>query len=273
MIIIGERRHEKDKSGTEARVTAPPKTEPVPLEAEFVEPSVRQRIGLITLATAEAAERDFSAMLPDGVMFHTARVLNENPVTLENLRGHRGLIATAIQQLLPGMKLDAVCYDCTSGTVAIGYDAIAAEVHRVRPGVPVVTPVTAAVDALAKLDARRISVLTPYPEEVNIAVGSYFAGRGFEVINIASFLIESDIDMARLAPSSIRRAALAVCAPEADALFISCTAIRAVEVLEEIEAALGKPVVSSIQAEFWQSLRFAGNEQPVEGFGRLLREH
>jgi maleate isomerase len=248
-------------------------TEPVTIEAEFRDPGILHRIGLIELATGETTERDFQAMLPEGAMFYTARLLNENPVTAENLRGHLPRIALAAEQLLPGVELDVVCYDCTSGTVANGYEAIAAEVHRARPGVPVVTPITAALAAFEKLGVERISVLTPYTAEVTGAVAGYLDDNGVEVLNAASFMIESDIEMARLAPRSIRDAAVAACAEEADAIFISCTALRAAEVLDEIEAALGKPAVSSIQAEFWQSIRLAGHEDPIEGFGRLLRDH
>jgi maleate isomerase len=79
--------------------------------------------------------------------------------------------------------------------------------------------------------------------------------------------------MARLTPASIRRAAIDTCDADADALFISCTALRAVEVLDEIEAVLEKPVISSIQAEFWQSIRLAGYEEPIDGFGSLMRAH
>ncbi|MFT3863815.1 MAG: aspartate/glutamate racemase family protein [Solirubrobacterales bacterium] len=250
-----------------------PKTEAVTTELEFADPGIRHRIGLIELATAETTERDFHALLPEGALFHTTRVLNANPVTLENLRAHRDLIATAAGQLVPGVPLDVVCYDCTAGTVASGYEAIAAEVHKALPGVPVVTPVTAGLAAFEALGVKNISLLTPYEEEVNAAVGSYLSDHGLNVLNISSFLIESDIDMARVTPESIRRAAVAACAPEADGLFISCTALRAVEVIDEIEEEIGKPVVSSVQAQFWQCLRIAGFEEPLEGHGTLLRAH
>jgi maleate isomerase len=253
-------------------VRAIPETKALSTTAEFADTGVRHRIGLIELATGETAERDFHAMLPDGAMFYTARVMNENPVTLENLRGHLAGLAEATDQLLPGVELDVVCYDCTSGTVANGYEAIAAEIRRSRPGVPVVTPITAALTAFEKLGVERVSVLTPYQQPVSSAMARYLEDHGVEVLSLSSFLIDSDIDMARLTPASIRSAAIEVCAPEADALFISCTALRAVEVLDEIEAALGKPVISSIQAEFWQSIRTAGYEQPIDGFGSLLRD-
>ena len=58
--------------------------------------------------------------------------------------------------------------------------------------------------------------------------------------------------------------------PEADGLFVSCTDFRAAQVIDEIEAKIGKPVVTSNQASFWQSVRKAGYEKPLSGFGRLL---
>jgi maleate isomerase len=242
------------------------------LKAEFEGPRTRYRIGLITLATDEATEPDFHLMLPAEAAFFTARILNENPVTEATLRGHLPQIRAAAAQLLPGAPLDVVVYDCTSGTVANGYEAIAAEVQAVRSDVPVVTPITAAVAGLEQLEAARISVLTPYTSDVGDVVGDYLEDNGLTVLSVANFSIESDLEMARLSRASIRDAAIATCAPDADALFISCTAIRAVEVIEEIEQALGKPVISSIQAEFWQSLRLAGYAAPIEGFGALLRD-
>jgi maleate isomerase len=242
------------------------------VKAEFSGPRTRYRIGLITLATDETTESDFQLMLPADVAFFTARLLNENPVTEETLRGHLPQIRTAAAQLLPGAPLDVVIYDCTSGTVANGYEAIAAEVHAVRGDVQVVTPITAALAGLEQLGAKRISVLTPYTPDVGDTVAGYLDDNGQTVVNVANFSIESDLEMARLSPASIRDAAIATCAQDADALFISCTAIRAVEVIEEIEQTLGKPVISSIQAEFWQSLRLAGYMAPIEGFGTLLRD-
>ena len=61
--------------------------------------------------------------------------------------------------------------------------------------------------------------------------------------------------------------------PEADLLFISCTALRASLVLDQIEQSLGKPVLSSNQVLAWHSLQLVGYPQPISGFGRLLAEH
>ncbi|MDX6330283.1 MAG: maleate isomerase, partial [Streptomycetaceae bacterium] len=57
---------------------------------------------------------------------------------------------------------------------------------------------------------------------------------------------------------------------EAEGYFLSCTALRSAEIIEELEAELGKPVVTSNQAMVWHALRTGGVADPVPGYGRLL---
>lgn len=231
----------------------------------------RHRIGLIALSTDMATERDFQHMLPDDVMFSTARVISANPVTDENLRKIGPHLAQAAALLLPDMRLDVIAYSCTSGSVALGYDEVAAQIHQGRPDVPVVTPITSAIAGMKMLGVARISLLTPYIDSVNQSMRRFLEAHGISVLNIGAFCLESDVDMAELAPQAIHEAALETCRDDADALFISCTAIRAVEIIERTEQALGKPVLSAIQTLFWQSLRESGYSEPVGGFGSLLR--
>jgi maleate isomerase len=230
------------------------------------------RIGLICLMTDLATERDFHRMLPDeGVMFYTARVRNVNPVTVENLRMMGPHLSEAASQLLPDFRIDAVAYSCTSATVALGYDEVRAQIHAGRPTVPVVTPITAAVAAARSLGMKRLSMLTPYVDSVSEPIRAYLEHNGIEVLNVASFGLESDVDMARIPPDAIHAAALEACHDDADGLFISCTALRAVEVIDALERTLKKPVISSVQCLFWQSLREAGYRKFIDGFGKLLR--
>jgi maleate isomerase len=59
----------------------------------------------------------------------------------------------------------------------------------------------------------------------------------------------------------------------ADAYFLSCAQIKSPEIVEELENELGKPVITSNTAAFWQSLRLSGVEDRIHGFGRLLSQH
>ena len=231
------------------------------------------RIGVITLATDINIEQDLRRIYPASVEAFTSRVRNYNPLTIENLRRMEPGISAAADCILPGTQLDAMIYACTSGTVAIGVDRITELVHQSCPGVPVTNPVTAAFSAFETLEAKRISILTPYTEAVNKEVATFFSENGYEVLNIAGFGFEDDTAMTFIDPQDIATAAQEVCDPEADLLFISCTALRASLVLDQIEQSLGKPVLSSNQVLAWHSMQLVGYPQPISGFGRLLAEH
>jgi len=228
------------------------------------------RIGVVALATDFNIEEDLRRMYPDTVTAFTSRVRNTNPLTIENLRRMAPGITDTADTILPGTKMDAIIYACTSGTVAIGIDRITELVQKARPGVPVTNPVTAALKAFEHFKARKISILTPYTEAVNEDVAALFAEMGVEVLSISGFGFEDDTAMTYITPQDIKEAALSCCHADADLLFISCTALRASLILDEIEEQLDKPVVSSNQALAWHSLQLAGYQKPVSGFGRLL---
>ena len=170
------------------------------------------------------------------------------------------------------MRLNVIGYCCTSGTVALGYEEVASQIRKGRPEVPIVTPITSAIEAMEKLGIRKISLLTPYVDSVNQAMRKFLEQRGITVLNIGSFCIENGTLSAELPPDAIFEAALEVCRPEADGLFIACAAIRAVEIIERAEQELGKPVLSAIQTLFWQCLRESGYTGSVENYGCLLKD-
>jgi len=231
------------------------------------------RIGIITLATDFNIEQDLRRIYPDGVEMFTSRVRNYNPLTIENLRAMAPGISAAADAILPGTPLDVIVYACTSGTVAIGNERVTRLIHATRPGALVTNPVTAAFAAFAEFKAKRISVLTPYTEAVNKDMARVFSGSGCTVSNIAGFGFEDDTAMTFISPQDIEDAAIEICDPDADLLFISCTALRSAQVVERIEQRLGKPVITSNQALAWHSLSLLNYPKPVSGYGQLLSCH
>ncbi len=232
----------------------------------------RYRIGLIALATDHATERDFTNMRPsDDVAVFVSRVHNENPCTPHNLRRMAPRLTEAAALILPHSRLDVIAYSCTSGTVTIGHEAVAERFRAAHPEAACVTPVSAALAAFESFAARRVAVLTPYLDEVNGPLRDCLEQHGVQVVAMSSFGIADDNDMARLPPRVIRDAAVEADHPDAEALFVSSTAVRAAEVAAAVEQRLGKPVVTSIQALFWRSLRLAGCSASVDGYGRLLQ--
>jgi maleate isomerase len=238
-------------------------------ELEFDAPGRPVRLGLIALATDLTIERDARRLLPqDDVALHVTRVPFANPTTPENLRAMAPKLADAAALLLPEIPLAAICYGCTSASVAIGDAEVARYIGQARPGVPVVTPILAAAQAFRALGAARISVLTPYLPETTAPMLDYFDAAGIAVARCSCLGLPDDRDMARLSARTILAAARDADTPEAEALFLSCTALPAVPLIAALEAELGKPVITSNQASFWAMLRLAGLPVPAD-FGRI----
>tara|TARA_Y100000294_G_scaffold52264_1_gene49247 strand:- start:48 stop:260 length:213 start_codon:yes stop_codon:yes gene_type:complete len=59
---------------------------------------------------------------------------------------------------------------------------------------------------------------------------------------------------------------------DAEAVFISCTALRAVEVLDQIEKRISKCVISSNQAIIWDCLRSVNINNTINGYGKLFSD-
>ena len=93
------------------------------------------------------------------------------------------------------------------------------------------------------------------------------------MLDISGLNIEQDSDMVRVAPDFIAAFAAGLDRPDAEAVFISCGALRSLEIVEQLEQALGKPVIVSNQAMIWDTLRLAGIEDRIDGYGRLLRDY
>jgi maleate isomerase len=161
-------------------------------------------------------------------------------------------------------------YSCTSASVVIGDAEIETAVKAAKPTAAVVTPTAAAVSGLRAFGAKRISVLTPYTLETSRSMADYFEGLGFDIARFTCLGLTDDREMARISPDEIVAFAKEATAPDSDALFISCTAVRAAGVAARIEAAIGKPVVTSNLATAWACLRLCGDDTARPELGRLM---
>ena len=247
--------------------------ESIPIKYKFTpdEGPGKYRIGLIVLSNDYTTEQDFINARPNSdTAIFVSRVPNSNDCNLDTLPKMAPHITTATKLIVPEGHLDAIAYACTSGTVCMGYDTICSKIHTVRPNVPVITPITASLNAFSSFKVRKISVLTPYENNVNAAIAKYLEEAGIQINAFSSFHISDNEVMAALPPDAIFNAAIEANRADSEALFISCTAIRAMEVAESIEREIKKPVITANQAMIWQALRVAGYKKPVEGFGKIL---
>jgi maleate isomerase len=235
----------------------------------------RARLGLIVLASDHTIEAEFHRALAElpGVAAYAARIRNSPTITPETLAAMAAEITATTELILPGSSLDVIAYGCTSASMVIGEAEVAGRIRHARPDARTTNPVTAARAAMAALGLRRIALLTPYIDRINQAMRAYFEGCGLAVAAMGSFGEGDDNRVARVAPESIRQAVLELGGiAGVDGVFVSCTALRLLHLIEELEATLGKPVTSSNQALLWHSLRLAGVEDALPGYGRLLHQ-
>lgn len=233
----------------------------------------RAKIGYVLLATEQTVQDDVMKLRPDGVGIHFARAAIPDLITNETLAAQAELLADCAACLLPDGSLDVVCYGCTSGSLVIGEERVFAELNKGAPQAKATSLITGVIRALRTLGAKRIVVGTPYLDEVNTAEKLYLEQAGFDVLDIQGFNLEKDSDMVRVTPDFIREFALSLDRPDADAIFISCSALRTLDVVGDIEAQAGKPAIASNQAMIWDTLRLAGIDDRFDGYGRLLSDY
>jgi len=231
------------------------------------------RIGLVQLATDFTLERDWHQLTGKDVELYTARMFSEPEMSLESLPVLQNHIAAAVELLVPGKDLDVMAFGCTSASMLIGEKGVAAQFARSRPGVPCTNPWTAAKAALKHLGAKNIAVLTPYCSEINFALYQGLEEAGFDVSAFGTFNLHQDIDVPNIPPVTLSSSIQSLLSgAHADAVFLSCTNLRALEIVDELEQRFKLPIVSSNQALYWHALRMAGSDLSVSGFGRLLSE-
>ncbi len=230
----------------------------------------RARIGLIVPSSNTTMEPELYRMAPNGVSIHTSRIpLRE--VTVESLLEMEKHTLRASQELADA-DVDLILYGCTSGSLVggPGFDKAIASKIQEAVGKPAVATATAVIEALETLGIRRVAVATPYIEEINIAEKRFLEAHGVEVVVIRGMGVKRNTDIGRISPHEVYRFARSVYREGVDGVFISCTNLRTIEVIEPLERDLGVPVVTSNQASMWASLRRLGIRERIEGFGRLL---
>ena len=239
---------------------------------ELEKPDLLPRLGAVLLASDLTTEADFSYLFAaDAVRLHYSRVANINPTTPENLIRMAPRLTAATDLLVPGTELAAIYYSCTSAAAVIGEEAVRQTMQSARPGVPVVTPTLAVLRACAALGVHKIALLSPYLPETSTVLADYLRQHGLEIYCSECLGIADDRDIARVQPESLIAAARPLLDSGAEALFMPCTALPALGVIEQLERLSGKPVLSSNQASAWLLRQHAQLSSPLPGFGQLLQ--
>ena len=240
------------------------------VEPKYISKS-NPRIGLITLGSDFRIEKDFNNVIyGKDIDLYVNRIHCYNPLTNETLAKMADDIIDVTKDILPDQKIDCVVYGCTSGTIAAGYDVIEKNVKIAKPDAKVTTPITSAIKALKKFDIKKISIFTPYTKTINDSVVNYFKKENISVNSLTYFDIASDLDIGKVDENYLFEVLSKIDLDNSEALFVSCTALPVLSIIDKLEKKLNKIILSSNQTLIWETLNLIGNKKPVEGFGKIF---
>ena len=235
----------------------------------------RARLGLIVPPTNTANEAEWQRVLPEGITVHSTRmplhaqsnrpVREDDPIAVD-LRAAAASLAQA--------GVAAIAYGCTAGSMIAPLDRLP-QIMQAATGVPGVTTAGAVVEALRRTGARTIAIAAPYSEEMVAHEAGFLRKIGFEIsaaqgLGIGASGPEDFVRLRMVSPAHIYALARATVIAGTEALFIACTDLATLPVVEALENDLGIPVITSNQATLWATLRAARVQATITGWGRLF---
>ncbi|KQP50095.1 Asp/Glu racemase [Pseudorhodoferax sp. Leaf274] len=231
------------------------------------------KLGLIYIASSIVMDAEWSAMAAPGVSVHTTRIKLPK-VTVEGIEEMMNSPELAQSARLVGSApIDLMCFGGTSASFLHGtaYDhALIAKMQQWVPGVRVNTASTATLAALKEVRAGKVALASPYVDAVHAKAIRFLEENGHQVVKHANLRIDEDRALAEVPLEKVYDLVRSVDHPEASAVFISCTNFRSVGAIEALEQALGKPVISAVQASFWHCLETLQVAGARPGYGQLF---
>lgn len=241
----------------------------------------RMKFGVIAPSTNTSVQPEFDGMRPFGVTNHFSRIhIPDNPVHSDDdfnklMDDIRAELMVAIDRVMT-CGPDRVVMGMSAETFWDGLDGsvIFQKNCEERAGVPVSMGSDACQAALRKYgDIKRISVITPYMPVGDENVRKFFTDCGFDVAEVHGLKCASPMLIAHESEKTLRDAIIKVNDPSVEAIVQVGTNLAMARVAGMAEFWLDKPVIAINTATYWWSLRQAGIEDKIPGWGSLLMEH
>ena len=229
------------------------------------------RIGVLVPFTNVNLEPDLALLCPPGVSLHYARLGGYDQDEIPDDTQMAGLGASDMSEplrLLQGVRPDLIMYGCTSATLTHGpdFDRNLAATIKAQSGAHSVTAASALVHALRKLRIERVAFASPYVGAINDQAVAFLQGEGIDTVHRADIGVALDnYGQGALTPDEVFALGRRADGPEAQAIVLSCTDMRSVEVIDRLEAATNKPVICSNQAMMVQACELLGLSMPPCG--------
>jgi maleate isomerase len=237
--------------------------------------SWRAKIGVIHPGGGENHIMDFFKVAPPGVAISSAGVpfhKDESVESMLHLDEHVVEMASKVLARSNAVPPDVIAWICTAGSFlrGKGHDENLIKQMQDATHIPCTTTSTAILAALKELKAKNVILLTPYPRAANEIEKKFIEDNGYKVIKADGLdLVEINV-LANIHHGVWYQMAKKADMPEADCVFISCTGVNCMDVIEPLEHDLRKPVITSNQVSYWHAFKLAGIREPIQGYGTLF---
>ncbi|MEA2743586.1 MAG: maleate isomerase [Acetobacteraceae bacterium] len=233
----------------------------------------QRRIGLLLPSSNTTQEPEFTRILPEGVSLHSARL----PLRTVDSSSTAAIVEDieTESQKLADADVDAIVLAATapSSRNGLGYDQELIKRIEAASGKKATTASTALIQALTVLNAKRLVIAAPWSDATNATSVAFIEASGFTVLAHSAMGHVSNLGIGLLDEQTAYDMGVAVDRPDAQAVMLACGNWLTTGIVDRLEAAVGKPVLTTNQVSLWAVLRLADYHAPVFGWGSLLREH
>jgi maleate isomerase len=225
------------------------------------------RIGLI-LTYDNAIDAELWRWCPPGVSLHIARTgypeLDPDVRSLDDQVADPDQIAFATRSLVAIAPV-VIGFACTTGSFHHGVDGERALVDAMLEAgaARAFTTSGALLEAIRAIGARRIAVATPYDEASARELAAFLGDSGLETVGVAYRDTDEGDDLTDIPDSELERLVEIAMNPDAEAIFLSCTAVPTIDLVPRLEKRYGIPVLTSTQVTMWAALHLAGAARAI----------
>lgn len=232
-----------------------------------------KRLGLLLPSSNTTQEPEFFKVLPPSVSLHCARLTLSNIDPDSTLNIVKELEKEAAK--LADAAVDVVVLSATAPSTRLGkgYDQELCKRIETASNKPATTAATAMLQAFEHLGIRRVALAAPWSSGTNQVVAAFIEASGITVVSQEALGHVHNNDVGLLKPETAYELGLKANRPDADAIFLACGNWLTADIVDQLERATGKPVLSTNNCAIWAVLKMLGVQDPVTAYGSLLRDH
>lgn len=241
----------------------------------------RAKVGILVPASNTIVEPEMAVMQPPGVTNHVSRMSRvKRPAhDLEKYKKSLGASVDmdAAIDVLIACEPDIIVHGHSVDSLAkglAGAESMKRHMETLSGGIPVMLPAHALLKALRLLGKpKNLGILTPWMPPADEACKAFFGEAGYNVLAIKGLQHPTPLHIATATPELLNRAVDEINVDGVECIIKVGTNSSMSFLVEDMEARLGKPVLTVNVITYWAGLRMLGIEDRLKGFGQLAENN